>query len=176
MLHRQSSAAFIIHRQRTDPAAGQVAAYDHDGHVILFNVRQQVGFFKDPACDHDDRFGPALENHVQVAVEELALRLRVHEQWNIAGRLQGRLDAAHDESAEWVGEIESEYADGLAMPAAQRAGVGVGMIAELPRHRADLLAGGRGNVLRERRLAQDDGDRGDGEAAGPGNVQQGYVT
>jgi len=74
--------------------------------TLFFSMSlQQVGFVEYPTCDHDHTLGSPLQDHLQVVVEEPALGLRVHHEGKIAGRLQTRLNPAHDWDAVRVRKI-----------------------------------------------------------------------
>ena len=146
------------------------------GTLFFFDVGQEVGLFKYPACDYDDTVGAPLEDHMQRAIEELPLGLRIDHEGKVAGRAQTGLDSAHDGDAEGVGEIESQNPDGLRAASAQRSGIGIGMIAELLGDGPNVFAGCCGHVLRQRRVAKDDGNGRDRETAGASDIEQRYVT
>ena len=89
------------------------------GTLILFDVLEQICLLEDPAGDDDHAFGSPLEDHLQIAVEELALRLRVDQQRQVVGRLKPSLNSAHDGNAKRIGEIVGQHGDCLAAAPAQ---------------------------------------------------------
>ena len=118
--HRDAAMAqLVVHQHRADPQRAHVAADNHNRDVVLFDVAQQVGLVEDPTGDDDDPFGATLQDHLQIAVEEIALGLRVHQQGEEAGGLQAGLDAANDGDAEGVGQVVGQHPDGLASAAAE---------------------------------------------------------
>ena len=46
--------------------------------------------------------GAPLQDHLEIAVEKLSLRLRIHQQWQIIGGLQAGLDAVDDRDTERI--------------------------------------------------------------------------
>ena len=48
--------------------------------MVFLDIGQQVGFLEDPARNHNHALGAPLQNHLQIAVKELALGLRIHQQ------------------------------------------------------------------------------------------------
>ena len=157
MAHRQRASRFVVDEDRTDSPLRQIPAHNNDWDVVFLDIGQQVSLFEDPTRDHDDAFGAPLENHLQIAVKELALGLRVHQQRQIVGG-KSRLYSAHYRSAERISQVVGENADGLAAATAERTRESVRMVAKLARHCPDLLARGGRYILRERRFAQHNGD------------------
>ena len=58
-----------------------------------------------------------------------------------------------------VGHVEDHDPDGMTAAATQRSGKQVGTIAEMRRGALDALFGGIGNVARQGRVVQDNGNR-----------------
>ena len=103
MMHGQRASGLVVHEHGRNSARGQVATNNHDWDIVLLEVCQQVGLFEYPTGDHDYALGAPFENHLQIAVEARTLGLRVHQQRQIVGGLQARLDAAHCGDAEGIG-------------------------------------------------------------------------
>ena len=120
------------------------------------------------------RFDAAVEQHLQIALEAAALVVHVGENGQVRRLVERVLDAAQDQRAVRVGHVEDHDADGVAALAAQRAGELVGTVSELLGGALDAFLGDGRDVARQRRVVQDDGNRGRGKSALLRHVTNGH--
>ena len=135
------------------PAGLRLVALDHDhrGAQVLLgagDLERVVG-----AADQDDRLD-ALVAQVADRVDELLAgqALQVGRADEVAGLATGRLDGAVHGARAPEAALGADHADGRRAPGDQRAGGGVGAVAELPDRLQHPLAGLRAQVV----LAVDD--------------------
>ena len=172
VLDGEIAALLVVHDDRPNRILREIAADDDGGQFAVAQLREPSAFLKEPVGDDDQTFDAAIHQQVEIAGQLFGVVVRVHHDGLIAGGAERFLNAAQDEGAEGIGEIEDHDADGVAAAAAQRARKEVGAVAHSFRGFADALFGSGGDVAREGRVIEHDGNGGWREAALSGDIDE----
>src|SRR5271156_317518 len=173
VFHGEMRAGFVVHHDGADGAGTQLAANHHRWNIAFFHVGKEVNIHEEPVGDDDERFDGTREKHFEIAFETAALIVHVSENGEIGGLVQGVFDAAEDQRAVGVGDIENHHAYGAIAFGAEEARDDFGAISKFLGGAFDAIFGGGWEVAGQRRVIEDDGDRGGRHAAFLGNVAQG---
>src|ERR1700677_5079775 len=173
VFHGEMRAGFVVDHHRADGTGTQFAA-DHDGgDVAFFDVGKEVYIHEEPVGYDDERFDGAREEHFEIAFETSALIVHVGEDGEVGGLVERVFDAAEDQGAIRVGDVEDHYADGAVAFGAEEARDDFWAIGKFFCGALDAVFGGGRDVAGERGVIEDDGDGGGRHAAFQRHVAQG---
>lgn len=170
MLEGKARAKRIIDNDRTHAFILEFAA-DNGGRDLAFlKVRQHIDIEKKPVREHDQTLDAAIKKHLKVSFKTCALVVHVGEDGQIRRVEETVLDSPQYQRAVGIGHIEHHDTDGVAAATAQGTGEEIRAVSELGCGALDARLSRVGNVARQRRVIQDNGNGRRRETAAFGDV------
>src|SRR5271167_3185582 len=130
MLESQAASRFVIDHHGTDFVAGNFPTDRSGGNFLLVEIGKDVDIDEKPVGDDDQPVDVTFEKHFEIALESLALVVRVSKNWQITERVKSVFDAPENRGAEGIGDVGQHDPNALAAAAAKKTRHGVRAVAQ----------------------------------------------
>ncbi len=174
MLQRQRRAAFVVHANGAHCIAFMLASRHYRRNLPLRQIREQLDVRHQPVGNDDQALHAAVQQHFQIAFEAVRFIVRVRQKRQITRLIERIFQAAQNRRAERIGNVEHHHADNVGALAAQRTRQRIRPVAQALRRCFNFFFRVSGDVARERRAVQHNGNRRGRVAAFAGHIANRY--
>src|ERR1700722_13647137 len=173
MFHGQVAAGFVIHHHRADGARTECATNHDRGNISFLEIGDQININEEPVRDKNQPPHRARQQHFQITLEAAALIVDVGKDRQIRGLVERIFDAAKDQGAKRVRDVENHHANGAIPFGAEVTRDNLRTVGKLLGGLLDAVLGRGRNVTRQWSVIENDRHRGGRDATLQRHVAEG---